>query len=218
MSKPPKKLTTVSYTILGLLGLKPHTPYELARQVERLAVFWSSAESVVYTEPKNLVAHGLARASAEATGGRSRTVYTITPAGRKALRAWMASLSGGPQVQFEAMLKVLFADAATKDELLAAIAAIDEWAAITRANGEAISANYLDGDPPYPDRAHIVALTMGYQIAFVRAVADWVTWARAQVEGWDGTGPQPTVDLTVFEQVVAGANPVAVERRPEPRR
>lgn len=211
MAKPPKKLTTVSYTILGLLGLKPHTPYELARQVERLAVFWSSAESVVYTEPKNLVAHGLARAATEMTGRRSRTVYSITPAGRKALRSWMASPTGGPQVQFEAMLKVLFADAATKVEVLAAVDAIGEWAAITRANGEAISANYLDGEPPYPDRAHIVALTMGYQIAFVRAVQDWVTWARTQIERWDGTGAQLVVDLAVFERVVAGGNPVAAD-------
>ena len=63
MAKPPKKLTTVSFIVLGLLRLKPHSPYELARQIERLSVFWSSAESVVYEEPKNLVAHGLARAS-----------------------------------------------------------------------------------------------------------------------------------------------------------
>jgi hypothetical protein len=121
----------------------------------------------------------------------------------------MASSTGGPQVQFEAMLKVLFADAATKDEVLAVVDAIGEWAAITRASGEAIAADYLDGEPPYPDRAHIVALTMGYQIAFVQAVQDWVAWARDQIERWDGTGAQPTVDLAVFEQVVAVQNPVA---------
>jgi PadR family transcriptional regulator AphA len=55
-----KKLTSVSYGILGLLGLRPHTPYELAQQFKRSGTFWASAESVVYNEPKTLVAHGLA--------------------------------------------------------------------------------------------------------------------------------------------------------------
>jgi DNA-binding PadR family transcriptional regulator len=209
MPNPPKALTTVSYEILGLLALRPHSPYELARQVERLGVFWASAESVVYTEPKNLVAHGLARAATGATGRRARTVYTITPAGRRALKAWLASPTEGPRVQFEAMLRVLFADAASKTELLAAIDVVEDWGARTRADGEAIAAAYTDGEPPYPDRAHIVALTVGYQVALVAAVQQWVAWARAQIERWDGTGPQPTTDLRVFEQVVAGRNPVA---------
>jgi DNA-binding PadR family transcriptional regulator len=209
MSTSPKTLTTVSYEVLGLLALKPHSPYELARQVERLAVFWASAESVVYTEPKNLVAHGLARAATSANGRRARTVYSITPAGRRALRAWLASPTEGPRVQFEGMLKVLFAGAGTKTELLAAIDAIEKWAATTRIDGEGISTAYLHGNPPYPDRAHIVALTVGYQVAQVAAVQQWVAWARAQIDRWEGTGPQPTTDLRTFEEVVAGRNPVA---------
>ena len=208
MSKPTKKLTTVSYTVLGLLRLRPHTPYELAGQVRRLAVFWTSAESVVYTEPKNLVAHGLARAASQQNGKRSRTVYSITPAGERALAAWMTTPSGGPQVQFEAMLRVLFADAGTKAEVLAAVEAIAAWAAMTRANGEAISRDYVDGHPPYAERTHIVALTMAYQVLFVRAVQDWAAWATEQIERWDGTGAQPRVDLTVFERVIRGADPL----------
>lgn len=125
----------------------------------------------------------------------------------------MASPTEGPQVQFEAMLRVLFADAASKREVLAAVDAIGEWAALTRANGKAISADYVDGDPPCLDRARIVALTMGYHIAFVTAVQDWVDWARAQIDSWDGTGAQPTLDLRVFERVVAGGNPVGERRR-----
>src|ERR1041384_6067960 len=80
-----KKLTTVSYGILGLLGLRPHTPYELAQQFRRSGTFWAAAESVVYNEPKALVAHGLAMAAAETSGGRRRTRYSITPAGRREL-------------------------------------------------------------------------------------------------------------------------------------
>ena len=208
MAKPPKKLTTVSYTILGLLRLKPHNPYELAQQIKRLAVFWSSAESVVYEEPKNLVAHGLAKAATDTDGARPRTVYSITAKGRRELTRWMSEPTSGPQIQFEAMLKVLFADASTKDDALGAIKAIREWTDQTRDNGEAISANYVDDEPPYPDRAHIVALTMAYQMTFVRAVHEWADWAEAQIEMWDGTGPQTDVDLSVFERVVEGDAPI----------
>ena len=67
-------LTPTSYSILGLLALKPWTTYELAQQMERaLGQFWPRAESRLYEEPKKLVAHGLARASSEMVGKRPRT-------------------------------------------------------------------------------------------------------------------------------------------------
>lgn len=66
MAGRTKKLTSVSYGILGLLGLRPHTPYELAQQFRRSGTFWATAESVVYNEPETLVAHGLAGAAAPA--------------------------------------------------------------------------------------------------------------------------------------------------------
>src|SRR5438128_11477377 len=81
-------LTTTSYAILGLLAVKPWTTYELAQQMERaMGHFWPRARSKVYEEPKKLVVKGLARASADQVGKRPRTVYTITPKGRKALAA-----------------------------------------------------------------------------------------------------------------------------------
>ena len=61
MAKP---LTTTSYAILGLLRLRSWTPYELAKQVQKsLGWFWPRAERKLYDEPKNLVAHGLAKAA-----------------------------------------------------------------------------------------------------------------------------------------------------------
>ena len=82
--------TTTSYAILGLLRLRSWTPYELAKQVQKsLGWFWPRAERKLYDEPKNLVALGLATATEEYTGNRPRTVYAITPAGRRALRGWL---------------------------------------------------------------------------------------------------------------------------------
>ena len=101
--------TTTSYAILGLLAIKPWTTYELAQQMDRaLGRFWPRSESKLYEEPKKLVAHGLARAAEERVGRRGRTVYSITPRGRRALARWQAEPGDGPVLEFEQLLKVFF--------------------------------------------------------------------------------------------------------------
>ncbi len=96
-------LTPTSYAILGLLAIKPWTTYELATQVERtVRRFWPRTRSKLYEEPKKLVAAGLAEAVKGAHGRRPRTVYTITPAGRQALAAWLAGESAEPVVRVRA--------------------------------------------------------------------------------------------------------------------
>ena len=118
--RPP--LTTTSYAILGLLAVKPWTTYELAQQMQRaLGQFWPRAESKLYEEPKKLVAHGLARSSSDMVGKRPRTVYSITPKGRRALEAWVPTPGEGPVLEFEQLVKVFFAEHGTKDDLLATI-------------------------------------------------------------------------------------------------
>ena len=82
--------------VLSLLALRSWTTYELAQQMKRsLHWFWPRAESKLYEEPKKLVAHGLARATSETVGLRPRTVYEITPAGRRALAQWVAEQAPG---------------------------------------------------------------------------------------------------------------------------
>lgn len=198
MAGRTKKLTSVSYGILGLLGLRPHTPYELAQQFRRSGTFWATAESVVYSEPKALVAHGLASAAAEANGGRRRTRYSITPAGRAELRRWLSDPAAEPQFQFDAMMKILFSDLGDKDDLLGAIEAMRAWADRTQAGAATITHDYTTGDEPYPDRAHIVGLTQAYRVGLAQMTRQWADWAEQQVRHWPDThsGPDPTDLLT----------------------
>lgn len=182
-----KKLTTVSYGILGLLGLRPHTPYELAQQFRRSGTFWASAESVVYNEPKALVAHGLATAAAETSGGRRRTRYSITPAGRRELRRWLSDPAVEPQFQLDAMMKVLFSDLGDKDDLLGAIKAMRAWADRTQAGATTITHDYATGAEPYPGRAHIVGLTQAYRVGLAQMTRQWADWAEEQVQQWPDT-------------------------------
>src|SRR5688500_12525391 len=126
MSASTPVLTTTSYPILGLLAIKPWTTYELARQMDRaLGRFWPRARSKLYEEPKKLVARKLARSSTEMVGLRRRTVYEITPAGRRALAAWVPSPGAGPVLEFEALIKVFFAEHGTKADLQATLHGVD---------------------------------------------------------------------------------------------
>jgi DNA-binding PadR family transcriptional regulator len=193
----PRPLTSTSYAILGLLALRPWTTYELAQQMQRaLGQFWPRAESKLYEEPKKLVAHGYARASVEAVGKRSRTVYEITPEGREAMAAWMPTPSEGPVIEFEAMIKVFFAEHGTKADLEAAIGAAEAWVDRRKAEAAGISSGYLQGEGPFPERLPWLILSGGFLEEMLLAVERWSTWARATVAEWpdDVTAAEPDLD------------------------
>ena len=114
-----RELSTTSYALLALLGVQPFTAYELAQQMERsLADFWPRAQSVLYNEAKNLTAHGLATSERVHTGQRASTRYTITDQGRVALQQWLDTPASGPQLQFEALVQVAFADHGSREQLV----------------------------------------------------------------------------------------------------
>jgi PadR family transcriptional regulator AphA len=206
--KEPRKLTTISYAVLGLLGIRPHSAYELAQQNSRSGIFWSAAQSVVYEEAKKLAAQELATATTVTDGPRRRTVYAITEAGRRDLHRWLSEPGGDPQVQYPDMLRVLFADAGTNADLLAAISSIRGWARRSRHNAQRIALDYLAGQPPpYPGRTHIVKLTMAYQMSVVTAVERWADWAEAEARTWNDTATPAEADLETFRRILQGWAP-----------
>jgi PadR family transcriptional regulator AphA len=206
--KEPRKLTTISYAVLGLLGIRPHSAYELAQQNSRSGIFWSAAQSVVYDEPKKLAAQELARATTVTDGPRRRTIYAITETGRRELHRWLSEPGGDPQVQYPDMLRVLFADAGSKDDLLAAISSIRGWARRSRHNAQRIALDCLAGQPPpYPGRTHIVKLTMAYQMSVVTAVERWADWAEAEARTWNDTVTPAEADLETFRRILQGWAP-----------
>jgi DNA-binding PadR family transcriptional regulator len=185
-----KKLTTTSYAILGLLALRPWSAYELAKQMERSLHFvWPRAESKLYEEPKTLVAHGLASVRTEQQGRRSRTVYSITPQGQAALQAWLSSPGAGPVLEFEGLLKVVFAEQGSKEQLLANLQAIRAEAESVLQFGAGLAHEYLDHQGPFPERLHIHALVWRFLWESTKARLDWAIWAEAQVEQWPDTHP-----------------------------
>ena len=177
--------TTTSYAVLGLLAARPWTSYELTQQMERsLGRIWPRAVSKLYEEPKKLVDHGLARASTERSGRRTRTLYTITPKGRRALAAWLAEPGEGPVLEFEQLLKVFFADNGTSADTLESLRAAEEWARARCAESLAVGERYLEGEGPFPERLPELQLTSRFITDFYLLVLQWAQWASTIVEGW----------------------------------
>lgn len=91
---PPKRSTPshLGCAILGLLARRPRTGYDLAKAMQRpIGYFWTAHHSQVYPELARLEAAGLVRHTVvEGAGPRPTKRYAVTPAGRAALRTWVA--------------------------------------------------------------------------------------------------------------------------------
>jgi DNA-binding PadR family transcriptional regulator len=185
---PRSSRSTTSYAILGLLAVRSWTTYELAKQVQRsLNWFWPRAERKLYDEPKHLVADGLATARKQFTGQRPRTVYEITGEGREALRRWLDEPSAPRTTEFEAMLKVFFADAGSLDQLAATIDAIEESTVGRLRDLIGMTEAAAAGDTGFPERQHIGALSIRLHYLQEAAVLTWTRWAREQIATWRST-------------------------------
>lgn len=197
------RLTTTSYALLGLLAIKPWSTYELTQQMDRsLGRIWPRATSKLYEEPKKLVALGFARSRVERVGERPRTVYSVTPKGRRALAAWLREPPAGPVLEAEPLLRMFFADNGTRDDALAALAATRAWAGERNELNRAVGRDYLEGTGRFQERAACTMLVGRFLTDYYRLVAEWADWATAIVEAWpdDPAGAEP--DLVAIADTV----------------
>jgi DNA-binding PadR family transcriptional regulator len=197
------RLTTTSYALLGLLAIRPWSTYELTQQMDRsLGRIWPRATSKLYEEPKKLVALGFARSRVERVGERPRTVYSVTPKGRRALAAWLREPPAGPVLEAEPLLRMFFADNGTRDDALAALAATRAWAGERNELNRAVGRDYLAGAGRFQERAACTMLVGRFLTDYYRLVAEWADWATAIVEAWpdDPAGAEP--DLVAIADTV----------------
>lgn len=188
-------LTSTSYALLGLLAIKSWTTYELAQQMDRtLSRFWPRARSKLYEEPKKLVAQGLARSTEDAVGKRSRTIYTITPKGRRALATWVGEPAAGPVLEFEQLLKVFFSDSGTTDDIRRQLHDARAWAhELTLVNVE-VARSYLEGTSPFPERGPVNLLVGRFLGDLLETVDRWAAWAEETIAEWPDRPTEAPLD------------------------
>ena len=202
MSRRADELNPTSFAMLGMLAIRPWTTYELAKHLDRsLRPMWPRARSNLFNEPKKLVAHGLAAATQETVGRRPRTVYTITPAGRRALRQWLGTPGEGPVLEFEQLLKVFFADHGTKTDALEAVSTIKQWARERNAENIAVARSYLAGTGPFPERAAVLSVVGRFLTEFADMVDTWADRATTTIETWPDDLSQAEPDWTFMKRL-----------------
>ena len=106
------ELSATAKAILGIVAMRPRTGYEIKAFVDdSTRFFWAASYGQIYPELKRLSENGLIEGTDQPTGGRQRTVYRITPTGRKRLRKWHREPSADLEFRDEGMLKLFLAGA-----------------------------------------------------------------------------------------------------------
>jgi DNA-binding PadR family transcriptional regulator len=109
MAGPPAMtgLNPTQGSLLGLLCDGPATGWELLEKVEGgLSRFWNVTPSHVYRELRTLEERKLVKAGSP--GVRERRPFTVTAAGRRAFRAWIAQPPGPEQIRFPLLVTLWF--------------------------------------------------------------------------------------------------------------
>ena len=180
-----RALTTTSFAVLAVLSLRDHSTYDLIRQM-RLSMhyMWPRAESNVYAEPRRLVDAGLATEREQWKGQRRRTIYSITDAGRAALAGWIAAPSARPRYENEALVKIMFGENGTRDDLLKSIRELAEDSAAAVLHFRGVADRYAANEGDYPNRFGLSGLALRLAAEQHAATLRWARWAERVVRGW----------------------------------
>ena len=115
-------------------------------------------------------------------------MYTITASGRRALAEWLAEWLADPgdgrALEFEGLVKLVFAHHGTRDDALATITRARAWAVEVNAGNIEGGEKFADGDGLYAQRRATTLLFGAFLTNFYALVASWAEWAEAEVADW----------------------------------
>jgi DNA-binding PadR family transcriptional regulator len=180
MSSP--NVSPTGRVILGMIALGKQTGYDIKQLVDKSTRhFWAASYGQIYPELRRLEQQGLVTGRPEPTGGRARTVYELTDAGRAALRDWLQS-SAEPTFEWrdEGLLKLFFSDFGTPEQRLAQLRSMRAVHERTVAQLQSIEPS--DGDDP-----HGPYLTLNLGLGLHQWIIDWCkATERRLCEATDG--------------------------------
>ncbi|HWB70488.1 MAG TPA: PadR family transcriptional regulator [Solirubrobacterales bacterium] len=121
------ELSPTAYVILGMVSRDACSGYEIKAKVDSSTrFFWAASYGQIYPELRRLAEAGLVKGSAAPRGERKRTVYAITPEGRRALESWLREPPETTEMREEGLLKLFFAGALPPQEALGTLRAMGE--------------------------------------------------------------------------------------------
>ncbi|BDZ58966.1 PadR family transcriptional regulator [Barrientosiimonas endolithica] len=108
---------SLPHALLGVLSARPMNGYELSKFFDSAAGWiWSAPQSQIYTTLRRMTDDGWISQEAQTRGTRMRThVYSITEAGERELREWVATVHDLPSPRDTVLLQALFFDLVDAD-------------------------------------------------------------------------------------------------------
>jgi PadR family transcriptional regulator AphA len=139
--------------------------------------YWFSSQSQYYAEPKRLERAGYLTATRTPGRTHDRTHYTLTDAGRAALREWLAEPSAFTRIQCEPIVRLLAAEYVDPEVLEHSLAALRQPLAESYAALD--SAEALARELPHRERVLLINHRLARRI--LDAHAAWLDEAEAEL-------------------------------------
>jgi DNA-binding PadR family transcriptional regulator len=173
-----ESLLTTEGAVLGLIALGERSGYDLALLAEEsVEHLWTPSRSQIYKTLPRLVARGLAnRREVEQKSRPDKSLYRITPQGRKTLRRWLDEVEEEPasgRVVFP--LKLFFCEFASPRTAQAQLAAYRSFLERRLERYEAIR------DAPRRLRSVYPQQVLQHGIGRARATLAWIDEAAAAI-------------------------------------
>jgi len=175
-----------TYAILGILAIHPNqSGYEIRKTVQQsVGFFWGESYGQIYPTLKRLAAEGLIVLSApvDVKEKTRRKEYSITPAGKKRLQAWLAVPFRDDPPRDEFLLKLFFASDAGPGVALEQIRRFQEKTRRMLAMLLELQKLGLARSSHYPGFPYWM-LTLSYGVGQLKTAIAWSDMAMAAVKG-----------------------------------
>ncbi len=173
-----RALPVTTFAVLGQLAAGPSSGYEIKARLEGGAAhFWHASYSQIYAELRRLSELGLAGEEQVLQDARpNKRVYTITPAGRRALDDWLREPWGLASLKDESLVKLTLADPLPPPLVVAELRRLKQAHERRREEFEAQIAALPQGSGPYL----ALALRKG-----VHAQSAFAAWCQEAIDALD---------------------------------
>jgi PadR family transcriptional regulator AphA len=162
------ELSATAYVILGMVSKEARSGYEIKSLVDNTTrFFWAASYGQIYPELKRLAEAGLVEGTDSPTGGRKRTVYSITEDGEAELKAWLQRPPETYEMREEGLLKLFFANVLPAAEAVPILRAMRAHRLATAEQLRAMEPGAREKEDPFP----LMVLQGG--IEFTEWFGDW---------------------------------------------
>lgn len=174
---------TIRHAILGLLSWQPGTGYDLKKRiVDSATLYWSGNNNQVYTTLLQLHKEGLVTVEVQPQEHLpARKVYSITGAGRAALRDWLLSAPEPFELRSTFLIQLGWADLLSDAELDSLLDAYEAEITLQR-DMQREKARRASGPQRSPREAYLWGMINENLVGAYERELDWVRRVRSGLE------------------------------------